>query len=98
MVRKSIPHPSITGLASGALIANYLNEGNSPGTTVLGALMEGNVELAGKRFLDYAPALVTSKQGQKALVSSIAIAVAGGLIRKAAPNVKLGGSRIFARI
>jgi len=95
---KSIPHPSITGLASGALIAKYLNEGNSPGTTVIGALMEGNVDLAGRRFLDYAPALVTSKPGQKTLVSSIAIAVAGGLIRKAAPNVKLGGQKIYARI
>jgi len=98
MVKKSIPHPSITGLASGALIAKYLNEGASPGTTVIGALMEGNVEMAGKRFLDYAPALVTSKQGQKTLISSIAIAVAGGMLRKVAPAVKLGGTKIYARI
>lgn len=98
MVKKSIPHPSITGLASGALIAKYLNSGNSPGTTVIGALMDGNVESAGRRFLDYAPALVTSKQGQKTLVSAIGIAVVGGFIRKAVPNVKLGGQKIFARI
>ena len=98
MVRKSMPHPSITGLASGALIAKALNEGHQPGTTVVGALMAGDVELAGKRFLNYAPALVTSKQGQKTLISAISIAVAGGIIRKAAPNVKLGGQKIFARI
>jgi len=98
MVKKSIPHPSITGLASGALIAKYLNQGNSPGTTVLKALMDGNIETAGRRFLDYAPALVTSKQGQKTLVSAIGIAVLGGFIRKTVPNVKLGGSRLFARI
>jgi hypothetical protein len=98
MVKKSIPHPSITGLASGALIAKYLNEGNSPGTTVIGAIMAGNIETAGKRFLDYAPALVTSKQGQKTLISSIAIASAGAFLRKALPNVKLGSTRLFARI
>jgi len=98
MVRKSIPHPSITGLASGALIAKALNEGDKPGTTVIGAIMAGDVELAGKRFLDYAPALVTSKQGQKTLVTSIGIAVLGGVLRKAAPNVKLGGTKLYARI
>jgi len=95
---KRMPHPSITGLASGALIAKYLNEGASPGTTVIGALMEGNIELAGKRFLDYAPALVTSKQGQKTLVTATGIAVLGAFVRKQVPNVRLGGSRLFARI
>jgi len=95
---KSIPHPSITGLASGALIAKALNQGADPGSTVIGAIMDGNIELAGKRFLDYAPALVTSKQGQKVLVSSIAIASVGAVLRKALPNVKLGSTRLFARI
>jgi len=95
---KRMPHPSITGLASGALIAKYLNEGASPGTTVIGALTEGNIELAGKRFLDYAPALVTSKQGQKVLVSATGIAILGAFVRKQIPNVRLGGSKIFARI
>jgi len=95
---KRMPHPSITGLASGALIAKYLNEGASPGTTVIGALTEGNLELAGKRFLDYAPALVTSKQGQKVLVSATGIAILGAFVRKQIPNVRLGGSKIFARI
>jgi len=98
MVRKSIPHPSITGLASGALIAKALNQGADPGSTVIGALMDGNIELAGKRFLDYAPALVTSKQGQKTLVAATGIAVLGAFVRKQVPNVKLGGNRLFARI
>jgi len=98
MVRKSMPHPSITGLASGALIAKALNEGASPGTTVIGALTEGNLELAGKRFLDYAPALVTSKQGQKTLVAATGIAILGAFVRKQVPNVKLGGSKLYARI
>jgi len=97
-MKKSMPHPSITGLASGALIAKYLNEGASPGTTVIGALTEGNLELAGKRFLDYAPALVTSKQGQKTLVAATGIAILGAFVRKQVPNIRLGGSRLYARL
>ena len=98
MVRKSMPHPSVTGLASGALIANALNQGHDPGTTVIGALTDGNLEQAGQRFLKYAPALVTSKQGQKTLIQATGIAVLGAMVRKHIPNVKLGGSKIYARI
>jgi len=98
MVKRAMPHPSITGLASGALIAKALNQGADPGTTVIGAIMEGNVELAGKRFLDYAPALVTSKAGQKTLVAATGIAVLGAIVRKHVPNIRLGGSRLYARI
>jgi len=95
---KRMPHPSITGLASGALIAKALNEGADPGSTVIGAVMDGNIELAGKRFLDYAPALITSKKGQKTLVTATGIAVLGAMVRKHVPNIRLGGSRLFARI
>jgi len=98
MVRKSMPHPSITGLASGALIAKALNQGADPGSTVIGALTDGNLELAGKRFLDYAPALVTSKAGQKTLVAATGIAILGAFVRKQVPNIKLGGSRLYARL
>ena len=97
-MKRTIPHPSITGLASGALIATALNEGHDPGTTVIGALIDGNIEMAGKRFLDYAPALVTSKQGQKTLIQATGIAVLGAIVRKHVPNIKLGGSKIYARI
>ncbi len=95
---KTLPHPSITGLASGALLLKALNEGNNPGTTVLGAALDGNLETAARRFLNYAPDLVTTSGGKKTLVTAISIAVAGGLVRKYAPGVKLGGQRIFARI
>jgi len=98
MVKRAMPHPSITGLASGALIAKALNQGADPGTTVIGALTDGNIELAGKRFLDYAPALITSKAGQKTLVTATGIAVLGAMVRKHVPNIKLGGSRLYARI
>jgi len=95
---KTLPHPSITGLASGAIILKYLNEGNKSGQTVSKELFKGNLETAARRFLSYAPGLVTTDDGKKAFISAVGIAVAGGLIRKAAPNVKLGGSKIFARI
>ena len=95
---KSIPHPSVTGLASGAIIANYLNEGNTPGTTVIGALSQGDLQRAGQRLLDYAPALVTTPQGQKALVTATGIAILGTMARKFIPNVKLGSTKVYARI
>jgi len=98
MVRKSMPHPSITGLASGALIAKALNEGHDPGSTVIGALTAGNIEQAGQRFLKYAPALVTSKQGQKTLIQATGIAILGAIVRKHVPNVKLGTTRLYARL
>jgi len=98
MVKRAMPHPSITGLASGALIAKALNQGADPGSTVIGAIMDGNVELAGKRFLDYAPALVTSKAGQKTLVAATGIAILGAFVRKQVPNIKLGGSKLYARL
>jgi len=97
-MKRAMPHPSITGLASGALIAKALNQGADPGSTVIGAIMDGNVELAGKRFLDYAPALVTSKQGQKTLVAATGIAILGAFVRKQVPNIKLGGSKLYARL
>ena len=97
-MKRSIPHPSITGLASGAMIAKALNEGDKPGTTVIGALTEGNIDLAGQRFLAYAPALVTSKIGQKTLIQATGIAVLGAMLRKHIPNVKLGSTKIYARI
>ena len=97
-MKRSIPHPSITGLASGAMIAHYLNEGANPASTVIGALQEGNLESATKRFLDYAPALVTSQKGQKTLIQATSIAILGAFVRKHVPNIKLGGSKIYARI
>ena len=97
-MKRSIPHPSITGLASGAMIAHYLNEGADPGTTVIGALQKGDIESASKRFLDYAPALVTSQKGQQILIKATGVAILGAFVRKHVPNIKLGGSKIYARI
>ena len=80
-MKRTIPHPSITGLASGAIIANYLNQGHSPGTTVIGALRDSNLELAAGRLLDYSTSMITSTQGRKAIVSGAGIAIVGTAIR-----------------
>jgi len=98
MVRKSMPHPSITGLASGAMIAQYLNYGDTPQNSVIGAVSTGHYETAAQRLGNYSVALVGSNKGRKVLVGAVGIAIAGAFIRKNIPNVKLGGSKIYARI
>ena len=98
--RRAMPHPSITGMASGLSVAQYLNSGggSQTGTTVLKML--GKSQLS--EGLQFASAnavnLVTSDVGKKVLSSAIVIAAAGGLARKWFPNIKLGGSKIYARI
>lgn len=96
-----MPHPSITGLVSGALVLKAINRGDhqASGTTdVLAALKAGNVEQGINNLLHNIPELVTTSSGQKTLLTSIGIAAGGAWVRKTLPNVKLGGSKIFARI
>ena len=96
--RKGLPHPSLTSLMGGLIIGNRINEGADPKSTITGALMKGQFDVAINRFLVYTPAMVTSSAGQTALVKGIGVAVLGSAVRKALPNVKLGGSKIYARI
>jgi hypothetical protein len=95
---KRMPHPSITGLASGAIVLDWMNSGGVTGSSVVDALKAGSVELAADRFLHYTPKLVTSSTGRKQLVTAIGVAALGALTRKHIPNVKLGGSKVYARI
>ena len=97
-MKRSIPHPSITGLASGALIANFINQGPTTGASVLQAAKEGDFEKATNRFLVYSQKLVTDPTGRSDLISAITIAAGGALVRKMIPNIKLGGTKIYARI
>lgn len=96
--RKTIGHPSLTSLMGGLIIANRINQGADPASTITGALMKGNFDAALNRFLVYTPAMVTSPAGQKALIQGIGVAVIGSAIRKGLPNVKLGTSKLYARI
>jgi len=95
---KQLPHPSITGLASGAMIANYLNYGDTPQNSVIGALSTGHYETAARRLSNYSVALVGSNKGRKVLVGAIGIAVIGAFVRKQIPSVKLGGKKLYATI
>ena len=96
--RKGLPHPSVTGLAGGLIVANYINQGNDSASTVTGALQSGDIDLALRRFMAYTPALVTSRKGQEALVKGIGVSVIGAGLRRTFKGVKLGTSKLYLTI
>ena len=102
--RMSIPHPSITGMASGLAVANYLNQGTRVGagpiTTggVIKDALDGNLNVAFTELSKNAVNLATSTGGKAVLSSAIVLATAGGLARKFFPSVKLGGTKLYFKI
>ena len=100
--RMAIPHPSITGMASGLAIATYLNKGATstggqrPG--VIGQIMSAKYEGALSQVAHNAMNLATSDGGRKVLTGAIAIAAVGGVVRKWFPTIKLGGNKLFFRV
>ena len=100
--RMAIPHPSITGMASGLAIATYLNKastgsgGQSPG--VLGHLQNAKYESALGQIAHNAMSLATSDGGRKVLTGAVTIAAVGGVVRKWFPSIKLGGNRLYFKI
>jgi len=102
--RMTIPHPSITGMASGLAVANYLNQGTSVGagglTTggVIADALGGNLNVAFTELSRNAVNLATSPGGKAVLSSAIVLATAGGLARKWFPSVKLGGTKLYFKI
>ena len=111
-MRKSIPHPSITGMASGLAIAAYLNQGRMTTTstgTVLGSLttvgdsvvkdvVDGELPKAATSFANNAINLISSDAGRKTLIGASLIAVAGAAARRQWPRLKLGGSKMYFRL
>ena len=98
--RRTIPHPSITGMASGLAVARYLNQGTST-TTKLGVIndvVDGNLHGAFHELSQNAISLATTQTGKTVLSSAIVLATAGGLARKFFPNVKLGGTKLYFKI
>lgn len=100
--KPAIPHPSITGMASGLAIASYLNKastgsgGQSPG--VLSHIQNAKYSAALGQVANNAMNLATSEGGRKVLTTAVALAAAGGVIRKWFPNIRLGGQKLFFRI
>ena len=104
--RPAMPHPSITGMAAGLSVAQYLNAGSSVGITGISArtagvikdVTDGNLNQAFGTLSKNAVSLATSDAGKKVLSTSIVLATAGGLARKWFPSVKLGGSKLYFKI
>ena len=109
-MRKSIPHPSVTGMASGLAIAAYLNQGKETTTrtngfpittTVEGVIKDvtdGQLGTAFSTLSSNAINMIASDAGRKTLVTASGIAILGAFARKQFPNLKLGGSKLYFRI
>ena len=102
--KPAMPHPSITGMAAGLSVANYLNAGQAVGTGTLktaGVIkdaLDGNLNQAFTSLSKNAVNLATSSAGKGVLSSAIVLATAGGLARKWFPSVKLGGNKLYFKI
>jgi len=106
--KPAMPHPSITGMAAGLGVANYLNSGGTITTGVTGIsatsagvikdVADGNLNQAFGTLSKNAINLATSTAGKRVLSTSIVLATAGGLARKWFPAVKLGGNKLYFKI
>ena len=107
-MKKSIPHPSVTGMASGLAIAAYLNEGQTIfgpfgkklGVTegVIKDITDGELGTAFSTLSGNAVDMIGTEEGRKTLVGASLVAMAGAFARKQFPQLKLGGSKLYFRI
>jgi len=106
MARRTIPHPSVTGMASGLAIASYLNAGKTVSgkfvtTTTDGVLKDITDGELGKALMTLsgnAVDMIGSDTGRKTLVGASVVAMAGAFARRQFPNLKLGGSKLYFRV
>ena len=102
-MKKGIPHPSVTGMASGLAIANYLNtgtttKGGKPLDGVIKDVADGQLGQAFNTLSSNAINMIASDSGRKTLVTAGGIAVLGAFARKQWPTLKLGGSKLYFRL
>ena len=110
-MKKSLPHPSVTGMASGLAIAAYLNSGIETTTKtgtftsrtvmsdgVLKDIADGQLGLAFNTLSGNAISMIASDAGRKTLVTAGGIAALGAFARKQFPQLKLGGSKLYFRL
>ena len=107
---KSIPHPSITGMASGLAIAAYLNAGKTVQTGqngfpisvttegVIKDITDGQLGTAFSTLSSNAINMIGSDAGRKTLVTAGLVAMLGAFARSRFPQLKLGGSKLYFRI
>ena len=108
-MRKSLPHPSVTGMASGLAIAAYLNAGKATqtgmsgvgtvtGDGVLKDITDGQLGKAFDTLSSNAINMIAYDAGRKTLVTAGGIAALGAFARRQFPQLKLGGSKLYFRI
>jgi len=96
--KPAMPHPSITGMAAGLSVAQYLNSATATSGGVIKQVADGNLNSAFTQLSKNAINLATSPAGKAVLSTSIVLATAGGLARKWFPSVKLGGNKLYFKI
>jgi len=103
-MRKGIPHPSISGMASGLAIAAYLNAGTAAvrgkGAIegVVKDITDGQLGTAFSTLSGNAIDMIGTNEGRKTLVTAGLVAAAGAFARKQFPQLKLGGSKLYFRL
>ena len=103
-MRKSIPHPSVTGMASGLAIASYLNAGKTfesgkiKTEGVIKDITDGQLGQAFNTLAGNAINMIGTEPGRKTLVTAGLIAAAGAFARRQFPQLKLGGSKLYFRL
>ena len=109
-MKKSIPHPSVTGMASGLAIAAYLNQGSTVMTGqngfkvakvtegVIKDVTDGQLGTAFNTLAGNAIDMIGTDSGRRTLVTASGIAILGAFARKQFPQLKLGGSKLYFRL
>ena len=103
-MKKAIPHPSVTGMASGLAIAAYLNSGKEKSRTspagegVIKDITDGELGKAFGTLSHNAVNMIGTDAGRKVLIGSSIIALAGAFARSRFPQLKLGGSKLYFRV
>jgi len=109
-MKRTIPHPSVTGMASGLAIASYLNAGRTTDVStpvgtmsvtaegVIKDITDGELGKAFSTLSGNAVSMIGSDAGRKTLVTAGGIALLGAFARKQFPNLKLGGSKLYFRL
>jgi len=106
-MKKSLPHPSITGMASGLAIAAYLNAGRTIATSggrgsktvegVVKDITDGQLGTAFNTLSSNAVNMIGTDEGRKTLVTAGVVALGGAFARRQFPQLELGGSKLTRR-
>jgi len=103
-MKRTLPHPSVTGMASGLAIAAYLNAGTTSKSGkglsegVLKDVTDGELGKAFNTLSSNAINMIAKDAGRKTLVTAGGVALLGAFARKQFPQLKLGGSKLYFRI